>query len=216
MKKLFTNDKFFAVVSILGFLGSIIFSTGCFAFWSNVLELSYASSAIITLLNGIFVLMLYISYKNHNKNLMKGLIGALLMGYFACMCTLSFPVVITFPLDMVCNYSLLVISLIVLVNHMIINSNRYSSKGNILLNQICTVVAAVIALVWVICWIPYLEGIVIVFQLITSIGIVCLITSVVCVESRLDTYRSDREEAGWTEEKGYPEGYVHEYQKNQK
>jgi len=37
--------------------------------------------------------------------------------------------------------------------------------------------------------------------------------AIVCVESRLDAYRLDREEAGWTEEKGYPEGYVHEHQK---
>jgi len=29
----------------------------------------------------------------------------------------------------------------------------------------------------------------------------------VCVESRLDAYRLDRETAGWSEEKGYPEGY---------
>jgi len=41
----------------------------------------------------------------------------------------------------------------------------------------------------------------------------CMVAAIVCVESRLDAYRLDREAAGWTEEKGYPEGYVHEYEK---
>lgn len=36
---------------------------------------------------------------------------------------------------------------------------------------------------------------------------------IVCVESRLDAYRLNREKAGWTEETGYPEGYRHEYEK---
>jgi len=49
-----------------------------------------------------------------------------------------------------------------------------------------------------------------IFDIIGFIGTALV---VVCVESRLDAYRLDREAAGWTEEKGYPEGYVHEYEK---
>jgi len=44
-------------------------------------------------------------------------------------------------------------------------------------------------------------------------GFACMTATIVCVESHLDAYRIDREAAGWTEEAGYPEGYVHEYQK---
>ena len=48
-------------------------------------------------------------------------------------------------------------------------------------------------------------------------GIIFILTFVLicCVESRLDAYRIDRENAGWTEDNGYPEGSVHEYQKKQ-
>ena len=44
--------------------------------------------------------------------------------------------------------------------------------------------------------------------LIDVIGFIGMTSVVVCVESRLDAYRMDREAAGWTEERGYPEGYV--------
>jgi len=214
LKKLFTNDKFFSTVSVIGFIGAIIYSIGCFLFWTDILFSSYISAAIYMLINGVLVLILYISYKKHLKNLMKGVVGALLMGEFATVCTLTFPIIDTFPLDIICNFILLALTLVLLINHFIINTDHHSNKTNVSINQWCSVLIAADAVVWSIAWIPHLDSsVAIVFQLITSIASISTMASVVCVESRLDAYRLDREAAGWTEEKGYPEGYVHEYEK---
>jgi len=68
---------------------------------------------------------------------------------------------------------------------------------------------------WGIIGIVYDPGFVgIITQIIDVVGFTGMIAAIVCVESRLDAYRLDREAAGWTEEAGYPEGYVHEYEKN--
>jgi len=210
MKKLFVNDKVFKVVAILGFVCSVLYAIGCFAFWRDILATSYATAAILMALNGVAVLALYISYEKHSKNVMKGLIGALLYGGFATVCSITFPYVNTFTVDIVCTFTFLTLNLAILINHFIINSDHKSRKINILVNQWLCVLLVVVALIWSISWIPYLDGFSIVFQFITSLGITCIVATIVSVESRLDAYRLDREVAGWTEEAGYPEGYVHQ------
>jgi len=103
------------------------------------------------------------------------------------------------------------------INHFVINSSRLSSKINILANQIVVVLIAIIVLVLqIVSFSSYSMTVDYLFGILTIISFVGFTAVVVCVESRLDAYKLDREAAGWTEEKGYPEGYVHEYQKNQK
>jgi len=210
MKKFFTNDKVFSLVAIGGFVCSLLYSIGCFAFWSDILASTYASAAILMVINGVAVLSLYISYKKHAKNVMKGLIGVLLYGNFATVCTITFPYTNTFTIDIVCSFALLALTFAILVNHFIINSDHKSRKNNVLLNQILAILIVIVAIIWPISWIQYLEGAAIIFQFITSLGIICIVGTIVCVESRLDAYRIDREAAGWTQEAGYPEGYVHQ------
>jgi len=83
--------------------------------------------------------------------------------------------------------------------------------GSVKLNQVILVINNVVLdFTWMIA-IP--ESISIIGNILDVIGFVGMTSVVVCVESRLDAYRLDREAAGWTEEKGYPEGYVHEYEK---
>lgn len=214
MKKLFTNDGFFSFVVIVGCIGAILYSLGCFLFWTDILSSTYVSAAIFMLFNGAFSLILLVSYKKHQKNLMKAVMGALLMSSFATICTLTFPVVYTFTLDLVCCFAILALTLIVLINHFIINADHHSKEANVRLNQLCALLIAIVAVVWALGWIPYLDSTVaIIFQFFSSIAVLCMEAAIVCVESRLDEYRLDRESAGWTEEKGYPEGYVHQNKK---
>jgi len=214
MKKLFLSDKFFAVVTIIGFIGAIIYSLGCFLYWTDVLSSTYISAAIFMFLNGSFVLTLFLSYKSHCKNLMKAVIGALLMSAFATVCALTFPIVNTFTLDIVCCFVLFALTLILLINHFIINSDHHSRSSNIILNQLCALLITVDSVVWAIGWIPKLDSeISVLFQIITSITVVSIVSAIVCVESRLDYFRKKREDAGWSEENGYPKDYVHEYEK---
>lgn len=111
--------------------------------------------------------------------------------------------------------SSVLISVALFVSHYIINFSHKSSPSKILLNQILCVLYALVLLldfvlvavkvnVPIIGWVGSLCG------ALSNIGTAICI---VCVESRVDAYRLNREAAGWTEESGYPEGYIHEYEK---
>lgn len=103
---------------------------------------------------------------------------------------------------------------ILFINHFIINSVHHSKPVNIRINQIAALLYFVDCLAWDITWaLSFPLGIETVGACIECISCTGLIATIVSVESRLDAYRIDREKAGWTEEKGYPEGYVHEYEK---
>jgi len=212
MKKLLTSDTFFLVAVLMAALGAIPFSICCLMIW-----MQYSYMAAIVIVNGVSAVAFYISYRKHSKNVMKGLGGFLLMGL------LSLTILATFPLDpadslyIVLSLANLLVVLILCINHFVINSDHHSKSANIRLNQVLLFAQFVLYIVMAAKWIADISGAVLILYIIgipvTAFGVTA---SIVCVESRLDAYRLDREAAGWTEEKGYPEGYVHEYEKQQR
>jgi len=174
---------------------------------------SFSSNATwILLLRVCCVIALYISYRKHSKNVMKGMMGALLMGQLiSAILFLSDPQT---ALELILVYAYLVLSLLLFINHFTINANRQASPNMVLFNQIILILIAIVSIVGNVLWIENYSSLLISIALIVEIpGIIGMNASIVCVESRLDAYRQDREAAGWTEEAGYPKGYVHEYQK---
>jgi len=208
MKKIFTNDKFFFAMVLCAVIGEGIFAMISIFAWNDT-----NPSRIILLMRLICVVVLYISYKRHSKNVMKGMMGALLM---AQLITSILLVSYSQPFEAFINSILgVVINASMFVNHFIINSDRKASPSMIKINQILWAMLFVINTAGDIMWTaasPEVPYIIIAF-IIDIIGFAGMSAVVVCIESRLDAYRLDREAAGWTEEKGYPEGYVHEYEK---
>jgi len=207
MKKLFTNDKFFLVMTIIVILSTIIYSVIFIVSAPNMWMYSLADLA-----QAACVAALFISYKKHNKNVMKGMMGALLMQLF-----MSSLFGINDQFNDFINIMMIILMVVVLaliISHFVINSNRKASPFAICLNQVLCVLLAldlVIDLIYfIIVDVTILQ---IVGNVLSAIDFICVAAVIVCVESRLDAYRLDREAAGWTPEKGYPEGYVHEYEK---
>lgn len=209
MKKLFTNDKFFLAMVIFGFVGSVLCSIYYAIPTINAFNPPAATSFAF---EAICAICLYVSYKKHSKNVMKGMLAAVLTSLlmdFTC-----WMVDLYFSLDLVFNCIAFGLIAILFVNHFIINSEHHSKPVNIRINQIVALLYFVDCLVWDITWaLSFPLGVETVGACIECISCTGLIATIVCVESRLDAYRIDREKAGWTEEKGYPEGYVHEYEK---
>jgi len=209
MKKLFTSDKFFLAAVLLAALGSIPFCICCLMLW-----MQYSYMAVIVIVNAVSAIAFYVSYRKHSKNVMKGLGGFLLMGLLALTIVATFPLDPADPLYIVLSLGNLLVVIVLCVNHFVINSDHHSKNANIRLNQVLLFVQFVLYIVMAAKWIAGMSGIILVLYMIgipvTAFGVTA---SIVCVESRLDAYRLDREAAGWTEEKGYPEGYVHEYEK---
>jgi len=207
MKKLFTNDVFFAFAAIIGFVGELLLSI--------IASISYPQSVgeyIVIFLSGLLSLFLYISYKKHNKNAMKALMGAILMAEISsAACSVGTHLFTPFFVYIMLQFALAVI---LFINHISINSVHTSSPKKVLLNQIICVLLAITVFAWDINGLFQCKNAIEVFSVVCDmVGHPCMIASIVCVESRLDAYRLDREAAGWTEEAGYPKGYVHEYEK---
>jgi len=207
MKKLFTNDIFFLAMVICAAVGESIQAFMCI-FWDD-----YAIQSQLTLLFRIVcVIVLYVSYKRHSKNVMKGMMGALLAAQL--ITAIQYLSELLIPADYICYSLFAALSALLFVTHFIINSDRQASPRMIRFNQLLVVLLflnnTAIGIAWLVVDSAPLYFVINIGDLIGFLG---MVASIVCVESRLDAYKLDREAAGWTEEAGYPEGYVHEYEK---
>jgi len=209
MKKLFTNDRFFLAMVLCAVLGE-----GLYSVFSLLYDFSRMISAVIPMIIRILcVVFLFDSYRKHSKNVMKGLMGALLMAQVLNAITL-FGLGDTFSLMTASTVVFLLLNLALFVNHFIINSDHHSSGGNVTLNQVIMILLAILNTARVVYLMTVVPGTLVGISFVVDIiGYIGMSAVIVCVESRLDAYRLQREAAGWTEEKGYPEGYVHEYEK---
>ena len=113
------------------------------------------------------------------------------------------------------------LDLILVINHFILNSSRRSNPLHVKISQITLLLLLIAVIVGYLIYlfVPSLDMIGAtasdyIVNIVEGLNYVCVYAVIVCIESRLDAYRIDRENAGWTEEEGYPEGYIHEYQKN--
>jgi len=207
LKKLFTSDKFFLIMVLCGILGGLAYAAIAIFAWNYAIQ-----SQLVLLLRLVCVLALYISYKKHSKNVMKGMLGALLMAQM--ITAILYFSEITIAADNICVPIYVILSALLFINHFVINSNRKASPVMITINQIVILLLTVNNTVWGVTWIIAFPNAITFFSSIAVIiGFAGMASVIVCVESRLDAYRLDREAAGWTEEKGYPKGYVHEYEK---
>jgi len=210
MKKLFTNDKFFLAMVIIAVIGRLLYCIDNLLYWPE-----YITSALICFLSVLCVVGLYVSYQKHAKNVMKGLAGALFMSVLTNYIVVFLPLSEEITLDDILGLICMFLAFVLFLNHFVINSDHKARPGNIKLSQWCTLLIAVLTVADTVFWLQYVSiGLDAILNIASFIGVICEFATLVCVESRLDAYRLDREKAGWTEEKGYPEGYIHESQKN--
>ncbi len=192
MRKLFTNDKFFLGAVLIAVFGTLFFAVVNWVYFPEL-----RSGLVMDVLSALCVLFLYTSYRKHSKNVMKCIIGALLM------------LVLVHPISMLAsgnaNGALAFVKVFsvlfaaeLFINHLIINSDHHSNPANVRFNQsLCIALAlcyfACIALTW-----KYNEtALCKCADVVGSVAYACVIASVVCVESRLDAYRIAREEKGY-------------------
>lgn len=153
---------------------------------------------------------LWFSYRRHSKNVMKFLIG------FILALTLSTSLHVlsqritdgTFSADLFGSVFLivrLVLYLLFILNQILLNSTHDSRPAVIRCSWTATM------LLMLLCAVEIIRGIslheVTVFYIISALKHVALLNTLVCIDTKLDTYRAMRQKAGWTEEAGYPEGY---------
>jgi len=198
-RNMFLNDTWFAVFTAIMFIAGIAEFIICFT-TQNV-------NHLIAAFVGLLGLITYISYKNHDKNLMKGLLGAELMWLLCEEVTFTASVIVTNKAElsaifgnMYLVYSgLKIISTLVLLFiftlHFLINADRSSSPSEVLVNQWLSVAMIFLYIVELFFIATYeTEDFIIIVLLIFKIFLTLMIVS---VESRLDAYRLLRAGNGW-------------------
>jgi len=196
-KNLFTNDLFFDIICLLSSIGIVVSAAALYLFGGSLQEL------VLNIILMICLIGLYVSYVNHQKNVMKGLLGSLLMALLidailACIGTKGFELVV----GIVMAYLLFFIN----VNHFIINDTHKSSPDKIYHSQVACLIVLIVTII--ICALSNSVATSTAqkaFIVLYSICYYLAIVAVVCVESKLDSFRIRREAFGWSEEEGYPE-----------
>lgn len=201
MKKLFTNDTFFLIM-VLCTICEIVFAIISITVYHNSDQ-----ACLVLIIRVLCVFVLFISYKKHNKNVMKGMMGALLMAHLiTAILRLSNDY---FAIESIFSTIFAILATLLFINHFIINSSHKSNPVLITISQIILILLVLNNTVWGIAWMIEDNSVLnCIISILDIIGYMGMTAVVVCVESRLDAYRLDREKAGWTEEKGYPEGYI--------
>lgn len=208
MKRLFTNDVFFFAAVAIALIGGLFYVVVESILWPQVLaEWFFRFMSIVCLLT------VFVSYKRHSKNVMKGMIGALLMAEIAFSVTVMSTA--QYSVDKMFGIISFILMLVLFINHFIINSDHLANPLNVVANQVVTALLALCYVLWCVLRLPTAVNLPEKLSILSfAIAFPCVVASIVCIESRLDAYRLDREDAGWTQAAGYPKDYIHAYDKN--
>lgn len=211
-QKFFTAKKTFALFAVLTAIFGLLVGVLCFV--TNTYYFIFAP------VMAIVAIFMYRSYSRHQKNLMKGLMGASLLwalseeaGYLEQVLESNRDYYFAAHGERIGLYVALksltvAVFLGIFILHFVINSERKSSPKTIKLNHTLFYVLFALYILDIVFNIQASSFNVSIFLLI--LFKLCLVIMVLCIESSLDEFRLNREAAGWTEEAGYPEGYVHQ------
>ncbi len=191
--RFFTSDNAFRAFFMLTIV-TLIFGVFC-TFFNEI----YFDTLIRLFLAAGFI-VLYQSYLNHDKNVMKGMIGTV-MGIIVTYDAYRLFAPETekwMPLT-VLHTAVLVLDVAFTVVHYRINSDHHSSPRHVFFNQLLLVLLALASvvtellsfrlessLVW------YVTCVVLALSYVFAFG------AIACIESKLDAYRIRREQNGWT------------------
>ncbi len=195
MKKLFTNDKFFLAMTLCAVLGEAIY-----AIISLCIMPEFLMANIQLLFRVALVIVLYRSYHRHNKNVMKGMMGCLLTAQVLTgFSFMTLPKLFTG--DRAVYFLYLLLSLAMFVIHFIINSDHHSSPTAVRINEVCAILLVLVNTIGTIGVIVHdNSALTVLSYIVDTIGFAGMASVVVCVESRLDAYRTLREANGYKPE----------------
>lgn len=203
-QKFYEKDLVFLLFTILTIVMGVV---------STALSIAHQKADFVLVpLITIIAIVLYRSYKTHNKNVMKGLMGSVLM--WLVVQDTSFMVEVfkngqaafvssvdnLYGLFVVIRVVCVLVTLGIFALHFVINSDHKSNPLFIELNQtlqlflICLYMADIIVSAMALGYI----SIELVAFFIFKAG---LMNMVICIESKLDAYRIIREAKGWKEKK---------------
>jgi len=196
---IFLNSQWFTAFT------AIMFISGMVELFLCIFE--HSTSYIMVPFVAILGVVMYASYRAHDKNVMKGLMGAELMWMLTQEITFSCSLLISekeafmlslgsgYPFFVIIDIISLLTMLFIFALHFMINSQHESSPTEIWLNQLLNVLLIVIYLLTTILLLIFDS--LSISMVVLMIFKVSLMLMIISIESRLDEYRIKRERRGW-------------------
>lgn len=207
MKKII--DKFSAIFAAEGFLVAAVAATLAFYAVNLVAKLlcTLYSLFIIDFIFFLCVAALFAAYRRHNKNVQKGLLGAILMWYLYdevnyVVANILFDSEVFERYDnfwgrgyIYMSIATMVLFAALFVNHFIINGDHHSRSVNVFLNQLLVIVTAVISIISMCfqCFVFSGDAAGILEAISWHIGLSALVLMIAAYESRFNAYKLKRE-----------------------
>ena len=209
MKKII--DTFSSVFAREGFLVASVAATLAFYAINLAAKLlcGLYSLFIIDLVFFLCVVALFVAYRRHNKNVQKGMLGAILMWYLYDEVNYVVANIILDPEGFTrydnfwgrgyiyMSVATMVLFSALFVNHFIINGDHHSRSANVFLNQLLVIVIAVLSIVSMLFQSFVFDGDFanILEALSWHTGLAALVLMVAGYESRFNAYKLKREAA---------------------
>lgn len=204
-------DVFSSVFAREGFITASVIATLVLYAVNLVAKLlcGLYSLFIIDLVFFLCVVFLFIAYRGHNKNVQKGLLGAILMWYLYDEVNYVIANII-FDSEVFTRYNnfwgrgyiymsiaTMVLFAALFVNHFIINGDHHSRSFNVFFNQLLVIVIAVISIVSMCFQCVVFEGDFagILEAISWHTGLAALVLMIAAYESRFNAYKLKREAA---------------------
>ena len=202
-------DKFSAVFANETFLRASVAAT-LVLYGVNLTAKLLCSLYSLFIVDSIFFLCvwaLYVAYRRHNKNVQKGLLGAILMWYLYDEVNYVVGNII-FSSETFSQYNnfwgrgyiymsiaTMVLFAALFVNHFIINGDHHSRSVNIFINQLLVIVIAVISIVSM-CFqcVVFTGDFAGIMEAVSwHLGLAALVLMIAAYESRFNAYKIKRE-----------------------
>ena len=163
----------------------------------------------IYIIQGILALFIYRAYAKHDKNVMKGLLGALLMELILNeLCYifgfLRVKIVEEFEMSTVLGVIFVVLEVVfftlqvtLFINHFVINSDHHSSPAKVRFNQkilFCLMATIIVQEMFSIATLSSYTAYTVLQQILWFILEISTYGFIICIESKIDEYKALREQ----------------------
>lgn len=184
LNQFFSLDGLFYAAPVIYFLISITY-----AVFSSAFLISGFSMIAIQVLKGILILLIPIAFDKHEKSLMKGLVGAAVMGEMMSAITWlgnTHADNLSFALDVV----YFVAALVIFVNHFLLSLDHNAKDNTILVSQITAVVLFLAGSIWDVLYAMQSN---ILGTLIDILSMFAFAYIVISVETRVNDFKTARQ-----------------------
>lgn len=200
--KIFESEKLMAIAAIAAFIAGIakLVTSRIVDGGANVQHVFYVGL-------GAAALFLFFSYRRHDKNVMKGLLGVLLTiavcnelcflyGYYQVMLAQFYELQYTLGVAFAAIEVIFVLmQALIFLGHFFINADHHSNPALVSLNQTCLLMMLAVILIQKVFTVAMIgtTALSLVDQVFWCVQELGVFTTVICIESKLDAFRVARE-----------------------